>query len=116
LRHLAAVVRHVDVELRGGETDGPFVHRLPHERLHPDDLVRRRAALRGVVAHHVPTDRRVADVRPHVDRDPAVERVEELPEAASRPAKARREGVGRHALDAREHLREPAVSSGAGAA
>jgi hypothetical protein len=107
-RHLTPVVRDVDVELRRREADRALVHRLADERLHGDDLVRRRAALGAGVAHDVAADRGVTDVRAHVHGDAAVERVQELAEAAARPAETLRERVGRHALHPRQHLREPA--------
>jgi hypothetical protein len=54
----------------------------------------------------------VADVAPGVDADPALETAPEVAEAAAAPREAARERGGRHALDARQHLREPAAVVG----
>ena len=90
------------------------MHRLPHERLHRRDLVVAGAPLGRGLAHHVTADRGVPDVGAHVDGDAALERVQVLPERPARPAEARPERLDRHALHARQHVREPGGVVGLG--
>ena len=106
--HLAAVVRDVDVELRRAEAERSLPHRIPHQVAHRLDLVGARRAHRGVVAHHEAAHRRVADVAAGVHRDAPGEAPPVVAEAPALPAEPDRQRFGRHALDARQHLGQPA--------
>ena len=98
--HPAAVVRHVNVELRGGEAERALAQGGAHEVLHGRHLGRGRAPLRGGLAHHAAAHGRVPDVAAGVHAQPALDAPPEVAEGAARPAEARRQRRARHALDA----------------
>ena len=92
----------------GGEADGAGVHALQHEIPHLRDLVVRRRAFGGCIAHHVRADRRMADECRHVEGgSPALEHVEVLRHGLEIPAYSGAQHFQRHTLDLGEVLHHP---------
>ena len=80
-RHLAPVIPHVDVDLRGRKPDGPLPHRSPDELLHLLDLVVGRSPFGGIVTEDPPANSAMADVPAGVHTEPSLEATPELTEA-----------------------------------
>ena len=83
-------------------------------RAHPRDLLGRRGALRGLLAHDEGAHARVPDERGDVETEPGpLERAQVLREALELPADAGAQRLERHALDVGEVAhRQVAVLAG----
>ena len=93
----------------GAEADGAGLHRLMHQLLHRADFVGRRGTLGRLFAHHIETQRRMAEQRRHVDRRAALfESIEILREGFEWPrhAEARFQRFEAHAFDLLEGLHD----------
>ncbi len=99
-RHRQAAFAVVRRARAAGEADGAVRHRIANDRLHLRDLGGSRLAARRVVAHHVGSHRRMADVGGDVgDAAAGAQLRHVLAEALEAPVDAGAQRVDRHAFD-----------------
>src|SRR5262245_43361042 len=101
-RHRFFILSHVTRILIGGESHGAGLHALTNQTLHLCDLLRRRFALDGVLAHDVVTDRDMADEGGNVDAEASSENVEIFFGGSPLPLEAFLQHAATYRLDADE--------------
>src|SRR5262249_6953803 len=96
------ILSHVTRILIGGESHGAGLHPLANQTLHLCDLLRRRFALDGVLAHDVVTHRDMADEGGNIDAEASSENVEIFFGGSPLPLEAFLQHAATYRLDADE--------------